>query len=475
MELLVQKANVQSPEQVVIFPSLVDAELEHDPEISKRMLEVQRLQELVDSGKNFYKAGVVPPKADQHIRDLHNAKEKLNKAKDERRGDIEKHIRQRLVDQARAQVAQTEDKRKVLEAQKKDLEKEVKDKSQEAERIGTNSFELETRRNEVEQAEAIIKSLRAEKERLAIEIQLPNKRRVTTRYEAEEPKSPNRSVQLQLALAGGIGVFLLALGGVSYWELRAQRITGSEEVVQDLGMRVIGSLPALSDRSRSLRSQDGERPDWDALLIESIDSIRTMLLCDENTSAHRVLMVTSAKNGEGKTTLAGHLATSMARTGRRTLLIDCDLRRPSVHHLFGTESHPGLSEVLGGDVEISEAIVPSPFTDLAILQAGPKAQEMIPALAQGRMQGVLDALRSQYDFIIIDSCPVLPVADALLIGKSVDAVLLAVRPHVSQTPLLWAACERLSVLGIRVLGAVVSGAETRPHDYVYQYFLESRT
>lgn len=181
-----------------------------------------------------------------------------------------------------------------------------------------------------------------------------------------------------------MGFFLMTLAGISYWELRFHRISGSEEIIQDLGMRVIGSLPIMSDQSRGLRNNGDGVPDFDALVLDSIDAIRTMLLCDDSNNSHRILMVTSAKGREGKTTLASHLATSIARTGRKTLLVDCDLRRPSVHRLFGAEVQAGLSEVLGGEVDIAHAIIPSPIRDLSLLQAGRQTRETIPALCRTR-------------------------------------------------------------------------------------------
>src|SRR5262249_22131668 len=122
---------------------------------------------------------------------------------------------------------------------------------------------------------------------------------------------------------------------------------------------------------------------------------------------------------------------------------------------------------------VSQAILPSPIRGLSILQAGRQARAVIPVLAQSPIRMLFDDLRAQFDFIVIDSCPVLPVADSLLVGQNVDAVLFSVRPHVSQTPLVSAACERLTVLGIRVMGVVVNGARVRRQDHDYQYFMEA--
>src|SRR5207237_8850247 len=112
-------------------------------------------------------------------------------------------------------------------------------------------------------------------------------------------------------------------------------------------------------------------------LIESIDGIRTMLLCDNALPARQVFMITSARSREGQTTLASRLASSIARCGRRTLLIDGDMRRPALHRLFEVAGQPGLVDVLCGDVDVADAVVAVPGTSLWVLPAGENAR---PAL-----------------------------------------------------------------------------------------------
>jgi capsular exopolysaccharide synthesis family protein len=170
-------------------------------------------------------------------------------------------------------------------------------------------------------------------------------------------------------------------------------------------------------------------------------------------------MVTSAAEGEGKTTLASHLAGSLARAGRKTLLIDADLRQPAVHQLFETPLQPGFSEVLLGEVEVADSIQATTIDGLSIIAAGQWDREVIQSLARGGMEGVFDKLREEFDFIIVDSHPVLAATDALLIGQHVDAVLLSVLKQVSQMPRVYTACHRLTALNIRVLGAVVNGTD----------------
>jgi capsular exopolysaccharide synthesis family protein len=255
-------------------------------------------------------------------------------------------------------------------------------------------------------------------------------------------------------------VFALGLAGlgVGWWEHRSRRIQGTEEVVHGVGLRVVGAVPALGGPGlRRLVAAEGP-DDQEAHLLESIDAIRTTLLRDASALATRVIMVTSAVAGEGKTTLASNLATSLARAGRRTLLIDCDLRCPAAHQLFEQTLQPGLSEVLLGEIDLIDAIRPTTAMEgLWLIPAGEWDREVVQALAKRGVQEMFDRLKEEFDFIVVDSHPVLPATDSLVIGQHVDAVILSVLRDFSQVPRVHAAAQRLTNLGIRVAGAVVNG------------------
>ena len=135
-----------------------------------------------------------------------------------------------------------------------------------------------------------------------------------------------------------------------------------------------------------------------SVLVESIDGIRAMLFCDRAVASNRVLMVTSARAREGKSTLAAHLALSIARAGMRSLLVDCDLRRPALHQIFGIPPTPGLSEVLLGQLDVSEAIQQVPIDGLSVLTVGRRPHKVIQALAQEGVRDVFEKLRQSYDF-----------------------------------------------------------------------------
>src|SRR5262249_5959670 len=146
----------------------------------------------------------------------------------------------------------------------------------------------------------------------------------------------------------------------------------ADEVPDAFGLTVVGGLPLVpsrANRGRAIPSREKDRY-WRNLMLDSIDATRTLLVHAARTGSHRVVMIASAVGGEGKTSLSSHLATSLARSGLRTLLIDADLRCPSLHRLFDRPVAAGLSELLRGEVDLAEAIGSTAVEDLKILTAG---------------------------------------------------------------------------------------------------------
>ncbi|HVS37521.1 MAG TPA: CpsD/CapB family tyrosine-protein kinase, partial [Gemmataceae bacterium] len=273
---------------------------------------------------------------------------------------------------------------------------------------------------------------------------------------ASPPKWPTLDKRIKAAGGAFLGLFGLVFLGVAVVEFRSRRVYKSDDVSQGLGLPLMGTVPPAPAKVRPVAPSGDE----EALgpMIESMDAIRTMLLHAGRSEALRVLVVASAVSGEGKTSLASNLAASLARGGRRTLLVDGDLRNPAIHEIFNLAAGPGFAELLRGEVEPAQVVQNTTLENLSVLAAGAADRRALQALAQeGVLRTVLDELKEQYDFLIVDVSPVLPVADALLIGEHADAVLLSVLRNVSRLPAVHAAQQRLESLSIRVLGAVVSG------------------
>src|SRR5262249_9653051 len=155
--------------------------------------------------------------------------------------------------------------------------------------------------------------------------------------------------RLATASLTGFGALSCVLMGFSWREYRSRRVDTVDEVVHGLGMRLVGTLPALPApqrrRSWSAAETPAAAPPWQDLPIESIGAVRTMLLRDFRAESIQVLLISSAAKGEGKSSLSTHLGISLARTGRRTLLIDLDLRSPTLHRLFDLPREPGACEL----------------------------------------------------------------------------------------------------------------------------------
>ena len=351
----------------------------------------------------------------------------------------------------------------VLEEIEKKLEGKLKELSKTDRQQTDTTLDLQDLQDDLKQYQEQSDRVSRDLEMLNVELQAPAR---IVKFEAATPPD-TRDVKkwIMSFIVISVGSFLATLFGVAFLELQAQKVDSADEVVANLGLPIVGSLPMLPSRARRkgvMATREKDRY-WYNLLLESIDSTRTMLIHAAQTGSDRVVMITSALAGEGKTSLASHLATSLARSGLRTLLVDADLRSPSLHRLFDLALDPGLSEVLRGEVALEDVVTPTAIEELKMITAGKCDHHTLRILSQGGMGGLFGRLRDSYDFVIVDSSPVLPVADALIIAQQVDAVLLSVLTDVSRKHKIFAAHQRLVTLGVKVLGAVVTGA----HDGVY--------
>jgi succinoglycan biosynthesis transport protein ExoP len=332
----------------------------------------------------------------------------------------------------------------------------------ETQKVGEKGLDLEAQRDEIVIASDVAHKVGAEVEASKVELDAPQ--RITILAEAKVPVKKDELRQIKAGGAAMIGSFFAVLLCVSLWEHRAGRIDAIEEVVDRLGMRLVGTLPVLprtaGDDADSLKSQRRQ-----SALVESIDATRTMLLHASRVESVRVVMIASAVEGEGKTALACQLGISLARSGLRTLLLDADLRHASAHRIFDLPASPGLSEVLRGESTVAETVRPTFATGLYFIPAGRCDSMALQALARHDLENIFELLKSEYDFVIVDSAPLLAVADSLLIGQNVDAVIYSILREVSRVPLVDAAVRRMEHLGVKTLGAVVNGVHSKNYSY----------
>ncbi len=386
--------------------------------------------------------------------------EEAEKSLEKQRDKIRKQILERQQEQYQQELTATIEAAKtrinVLIAQRDALQRRVNQLLQDAETIGQSTVGIEMRKSEIEQLDQLVSRLRNEIERLNVEVKAPS--RIEPFEKAEVPKTRDMMKTIQVtAFLSLLGLALPVLG-ISWLEVRARRIHTTNDVVEGLGIRVIGAVPSLRAYSRSRASRNGTSPEtyWNGVLRESVDGVRTLLLRQEPSDEARIVLVTSAMAGEGKTSLASQLAMSFARAGRKTLLVDADFRKPGAHLAFSLPMEPGLCDVLRGERMLAEAIRPTRVEHLWLLPAGQMNHQTLLSLSQGALGECFEDLKQEYDFIIIDGAPVLPVVDTMIVAQYVDYAVLSVLCDVSQSPRVYSAAEKLSEIGVHVIGAVVS-------------------
>ncbi|MEN6457573.1 MAG: AAA family ATPase [Thermoguttaceae bacterium] len=333
----------------------------------------------------------------------------------------------------------------------------------EAEKVGITTVDIEMLRTEIRHDELLVADMTTEKEKLKVELQSPD--RITLVEAADVPVLPsNYTTRLAMTLVAALFGLCCPAVGLAFWDAQAGRINTADDVSKKLRLAVIGSVPRIPSRViRRLASPSKRSQVWHLRLTESVDGIAARLLLKADAKQCRVIMLSSAGGGEGKTTLATQLALSLARTGRRTVLVDFDLRRPSFDEVFGTPLSPGVSEFLRGQTTVAELVHPTATDNLAVVTAGSWDRQALAALSNGGAAALFERLREDFAFVVVDTSPILPVADARFVSQLVDSVVLSVFRDVSEAPKIQAACEILEAFGVPSIEAVVTGS----HDYTY--------
>ena len=435
-----------------------------DPVFIQYQLDVARREEELEKVKRLAVAGDADPNVQRATAALKTAREVLASRREKLRPEITRQLREKAGHDLETSAALRRERVAVLKVLEQELNKEVKGLETEVSRVKKGAVEVEAVRAELAEEEDLLRRLRSQVQALTMELQAPS--RVTILENVTVTSKANR--RALLTAAAGIGGLALVLLGVGWMEFRIRRVNGTHEVVDGLGIRLVGAIPALTGRSARQAKAANKEIYYRNRVTESVDMTRAVLVRAAQNGSVRVVMITSALPGEGKTSLSCQLAASLAAAGFNTLLIDGDLRRPTVHRMFELDEGPGFNELLRGEADLGNVLRQVPVPGLTVIGGGRWESGTTRALARGRVEQLLAGVRQQYDFILIDSSPVLPVTDPLLIGQQADAVLFSVLRDVSRLPSVYAAYQRVQALGIRILGAVVSGTHENSCETTYQ-------
>ncbi|KON80447.1 polysaccharide biosynthesis tyrosine autokinase [Azoarcus sp. PA01] len=293
---------------------------------------------------------------------------------------------------------------------------------------------------------------------------------------AEVPLQPfkpktllNALIAALLGLFGGIGLALL-------FEHLDDTIKDGESMERLLGLPVLGMVPLIKRAGDAARELVLEQlDDSRSGFSEAYRSLRTAMQFSTQDGIPKVLMVTSASMGEGKSTTALALAINLSQLGLKVLLVDADLRKASMHRKLGLANTAGLTNYLAGDSRPVDITQPTPYNKLFVITSGPLPPNPAELLGSAKMVALLDVAKDRFDCVIVDGPPVLGLADAPLLGSITDATVVVVEAGGTRKDFLAGALKRLRSTRTHVIGGVLtkiasrSGAQGYYYNSYYQY------
>ena len=289
---------------------------------------------------------------------------------------------------------------------------------------------------------------------------------VTLMEAAERPSAPvfpDRTGNLQLAIAVGLatGILLVALR-----DRLDNTLKTPDDIREGLGIPFLGFVPdlqTLGDQPSRVGLNSLRHPA--SPLSESYRVIRTNVMAAASAADARVLLITSIHPGEGKSTTALNLAAAITQMGVRAVLVDCDLRRPTVHSNLGLPRGPGLRDLLSQTVSISDVVRPGPVPGLFVVTSGATPENPSELMGCDEMRALLKELRAKYEWVIVDAPPVGGMADALVIASVVDAIILVAEGDRTTKTVAADGVAQLASVGGLVAGAILNRVDVKRNAY----------
>ena len=282
------------------------------------------------------------------------------------------------------------------------------------------------------------------------------------------PVKPRKGTNILLSILLGV------ISGVSlafFFEYLDNTVKGPEDIERYLRVPFLGAVPAAKKLTpeKPVELMTAHSPQ--SPQAESYRTIRTSLLLAMAERQPKLILITSPAPVEGKTTTASNLAIAMAQSGNSVLLMDGDLRKPSLHRLFGQDNAKGLSSVLVGQGTLEANIHQTFIPLLSLLATGPLPPNPSELLGSKRMKELMSVAVERFDRVVIDSAPTMPVADSILLATMCDGVVMVIKESETKREMALTACKRLTDSGSKILGAVLNNVDMRQKGYYfYPYY-----
>ena len=446
---------------------MVKAEIEANPDLRAERTRLTDLERQLKVYQDTLQPGTVTQGLINHQQAVAQQKTVVE--------DLPKRLRPAAVEAARAKqfITTNSDKESlesrlaVAESLEKKLEADAKLLGENVKTLTTTQHDFEKSRSTIQQLQQLTSTLQASVNKMSIEIDAPD--RVTVFQDPTVVLPDDGARRFRFALIAALGGFVVGAAPVWIVTLRRRVFHDEAQLVEAVPIPLMGVIPHIPRRGRSqARTAITAQPRMRAMVTESIDSTRATVLFKLQESGGRAVMITSSVAGEAKSSVSGHIAISLARAGFRTLIIDSDMRRPTLHRVFGVKKGPGFSDVLLDRAGLDEATQSCQLQNLYILAAGEWVPSASASLAGGAWQDLIKEAKELFDIVVVDSPPVLLVADALTMARDVDAILLSALKDVSEIDLINRSVRKLESLGVMPMGLIASGMTS--HMYTPRYY-----
>ena len=380
-------------------------------------------------------------------------------------------LAQNIVDEYRSALANE----KYLDQALDEAKKDVND-------IAEKSIQYNILKREADTNKQLYDSLlqRMKEAQVSAGINASNIRIVDTAEVPKRPVKPRVVVNLALGVILGLG---LGIGLAFFQEYLDNTLKTPDEVETLLRLPSLGVVPTFDVDGAGKAGEgrmiavvsNGDQSlaptiQTNSAVVEAYRSLRTSILLSANP-VPKTLLITSALPGEGKTATTVNLGATLASLGNKVVIVDCDMRRPACHRSTGVENKPGFVQCLTGHVDLPAAILPVPgVANLSVIPCGPIPPNPAEVLSSPLAGELLRTLRSQFEYVLVDSPPLLSVADSRILATLTDAVVLVTRAHSTPYDVVRRARSLLYGAGARILGVALNDVDLRKDGYGYGYY-----
>ena len=360
-----------------------------------------------------------------------------------------------------------------LEARKNALELQIQNLENQCKQLGQEDLDLSRKRADYDRLNARSQRVRALHDQLLTSLQTLDVNKeigaesVTIYQLASDAQQTQTTLARNILMVSLLG-FALGLGLLFIMDRLDDRINNFAELQEFFDEEVLGQIPRETGRSGSAKIPLLNSGDSTTSFMESFRNLRSSLLYLSGTGQHpRTLLVTSSVPNDGKSVTSGNLAMSLAMSGARVLLVDADLRKGTLHHHFDIQAETGLGQVLKDKLDWHAAVVPTAVPGLFLLPRGKGDKHSTEFFYSADMETLLTTAAKEYDYVIIDSPPVLAADDAATLAPRVDGVIFVVRAEATSARVARASLNLLHQRKALVLGIVLNSVRPNVGDYHY--------